>query len=83
MDGGYQRYAADFSCNQFKGFRALIVTTSEARVQNIRQAVTSLPVQDKAKRFIWLATQGEVGTSLVGTTWRSADLTDVTAYRIE
>jgi hypothetical protein len=82
MDRGYQRYAADFSCNQFKGFRALMVTTSEARLQNIRQAVTALPVQDKAKRFIWLATQAEVGQGLAATTWRSGDLTDSTRYRI-
>jgi len=35
----YQRYAHDFSCSEFKGFRALFVTTSPVRVQNIRQAL--------------------------------------------
>jgi hypothetical protein len=82
LSGGYQRYGADFGCEVFKGFRTLIITTSEARLQNIRQAVTALPVMDKAKRFIWLALYEEIAETILNKVWRSSDILDATKYQI-
>jgi hypothetical protein len=80
--GGYQRYSKDFGCSDFKGFRALFITTSENRLHNIRQAVTELPVFDKAKKFIWLAIHPEIADTISDKVWRSADLSDTTKYQI-
>ena len=88
VGGQYRRYEADFGCAPFKGFRALIVTTSEQRVENIRQAVTTrLSFPDKARQFIWLASNGQVrvndtSSGVFSSTWRSADAGDSTLYRI-
>lgn len=79
----YERYQHDFRVAEFKGFRALIVTTSPVRVRNIREAVTNLAFIDKAKRFIWLTTHAELEASgLLSPIWRSADVRDDTLYRI-
>lgn len=83
LDGVYQRYAKDFGVLEFKGFRSLYVTTSEARLTNVRHAAGRLPVQDKAKRFSWLTTIDRVAAStLFGPIWRSLDPTDERKYQI-
>jgi hypothetical protein len=55
-DGGYQRYREGFGVGEpFKGFRALVVTTSSERVQHIGQAAGRLPFDPpQAKHFVWL-----------------------------
>lgn len=79
----YERYQQDFAVPEFKGFRALIITTSAERVQNIRHAVTILPFVDKAKRFIWLTTHGQLETAgMLSPIWLSADVHDNIPYRI-
>jgi len=81
--GQYQRYQADFDCQAFKGFRALIVTTGETRVANIRQAITSLPIPVKAKQFIWLThTDRLQSAGIFQPIWLSGDEHDSAVYRI-
>ncbi len=76
VDGKYQRYAEDFKCGPFKAFRALIVTTSQTRVDNMRQAGQPLTLTR-----LWLngssGSQGMIGwirtlfSSLSGSQWTS------------
>ena len=83
LSGKYSRYAADFHVPAFRGFRALLVTTSEQRVENIRTVVKTLPVEEKAKRFVWLTTDGQLSVeTMFQAIWRPADATDNTTYRI-
>ena len=82
LSDGYQRYSQDFACPRFRGFRTLFITTSEARIQNIRQAVAGLGFPEKATKFLWLATQGQVQDTIFEDIWRSADPADSTRYRI-
>ncbi len=83
VGGQYQRYREDFRCGPFKGFRALIVTTSEARVGNIRRAAGRLQVDPKARRFIWLTESHRIGTgSIFQPLWLSADAADDRIYQI-
>lgn len=83
VSGGYERYAADFSCDTLRGFRALIVTTSEARIRNMRAAISALPFAGKAKQFIWLADAERVtADDIFSPIWCSADVDDSTLYRI-
>lgn len=81
--GEYQRYKSDFACDAFKGFRALVVTTSEARVANIRRAMVELPLPAKAKQFIWLThTDRLQSAGLFQPIWLSGDAQDAMEYRI-
>jgi hypothetical protein len=82
LSGKYSRYAADFSVPAFRGFRALLVTTSAQRVANIRAATAVLPFEDKAKRFIWLATDEQLSGAVFEAIWQAADPGDPTAYKI-
>lgn len=83
IDGGYQRYAKDFNVPEFKGFRSLLITTSDARLANIRQAVGSLQVPEKAKRFSWITTQAKLNASTMFTPiWYSVDPKDGNKYQI-
>jgi DNA-binding PadR family transcriptional regulator len=83
VSGGYSRYQEDFQCSTFKGFRTLIVTTSVARIDNIRREISRLSFADKAKKLIWLTIDTDVSeTSLFQPIWQSADLTDGMRYRI-
>jgi hypothetical protein len=83
LEGKYQRYAAEFGRVAFRGFRALFVTTSETRVEHIRQAVSALPVPDKAKRFIWLSTFDKIERyGLFAPVWVSADFQDPRTYQV-
>jgi hypothetical protein len=79
----YHRYEKDFRTGPFKGFRALIVTTSSERLANMQSACSKLDVQAKAKQFIWLTTEENVRNELIfGKIWRSADRDDNTTYSI-
>ncbi|SYZ71875.1 hypothetical protein TRIP_C10074 [Candidatus Zixiibacteriota bacterium] len=83
IDGGYQRYAKDFGIEAFKGFRALYLTTSEARLANIRKATFGLQVPQKAKQFIWLGLfQDVTSESLFSPVWRSINPDDNKVYSI-
>ena len=79
----YHRYEKDFRTGPFKGFRALIVTTSAERLMNMQIACSKLDVQPKAKQFIWLTTEDTVRKELIfGKIWKSADRDDNTTYCI-
>ena len=56
LDGKYQRYARDFGVPEFRGFRALCITSTEQRAQRIREASSKITSSDKARRFVWLTT---------------------------
>ena len=83
--GRFQRYRADFGANtDFRGFRALLVTTSQQRLENIRQRCGRIAFDPPAaKRFIWLATETVLkdGDPLAHQ-WQSLDPTDASLYRI-
>ena len=80
----YQRYATDFQCAPFKGFRVLFVTTSDTRLANMRQAATTLEFHyAKAKRFICLTTFEQIAVrGIFDPIWRSSDVTDDMQYRM-
>jgi hypothetical protein len=84
IDGKYRRYETDFRCGEFKGFRTLLVTTSQARMDNMREVVGTFDFQPKqAKRFLWVSLQQHVTQEhLFQPIWRSLDSTDETLYQI-
>lgn len=83
IGGEYRRYQEDFRCGPFRGFRALIVTTSEARIGHIRRAAGHLQADPKARRFIWLTESHRIGTgSIFQPLWLSADAADDYIYQI-
>jgi len=62
----YQRYQEDFAGKTFKTFRTLIVTTSKARLEHMREAVTRLPFpQTHVKRFLWGTTEEQATKHLI------------------
>ncbi len=65
-----------------RGFRVLVVTTSTARVQAIRDRWGSMPMEhEMAKRFIWLTTREALhSTSLLDHDWASLDPRDEARY---
>lgn len=65
-----------------RGFRVLVVTTSAARVQAIRDRWGSMPMEhEMAKRFIWLTTREALhSTSLLEHGWVSLDPRDEARY---
>lgn len=83
LEGKYQRYSKDFNVNSFKGFRSLYVTTSDRRLQNIRQASESIKIPQKAKRFHWITTFNQLeDNDIFEPIWVSIDLNDSNSYRI-
>jgi hypothetical protein len=82
LSGKYQRYSQDFGSGEFKGFRTLIVTTTQIRIDNMRLAASNLAFGEKAKKFIWLTDQEQASRNIFDPIWRSADMTDSTRYRI-
>lgn len=81
IEKGYQRYAEDFNCEPFRGFRVLFVTTNAGRVANMRAAANELDMEEK--RFIWLAGEEQVRPETVfEDIWVSAEETDSNTYRI-
>jgi len=83
LEGKYQRYAKDFNVESFKGFRTLFVTTSEARMLNIRQASAKPQVPEKSRKFIWITTTDKVNKdTLFEPIWNSMDIRDTGGHRI-
>jgi hypothetical protein len=81
VNGKLQRYEQDFHY-EFKNFHTLIITTSQRRLQNIREAVTKYPFPKlQAKRFLWGATE-VTKENLFLPIWQSMDATDQTEYKI-
>ncbi|HEX3033975.1 MAG TPA: replication-relaxation family protein [Thermodesulfobacteriota bacterium] len=83
-DGKYQRYREDFGCEPFRAFRTLIVTTSLARMQNMREAVSKFPFPSShPKRFLWITTDEKIKPETVfNPIWHSADIEDGNIYSI-
>lgn len=82
--GSYQRFARDFEVDCFKGFRALYLTNSKQRAENIRQSSLTLTVPEKAKRFLWITTNDRLESfKLFDLKWHSIDPKDDAIYRIE
>lgn len=83
VSGGYRRYETDFNCDTLRGFRALIITTSAARIRNIKEAASRLDVAGNAKQFIWLTESKAIDASgVLAPIWCSADARDENTYRI-
>lgn len=84
VSGKYKRYHEDFVCEPFRNFRTLIVTTSQARVDNMRQAAHNVSIDPpQVKRFIWLATDDRLARdSIFQPIWYSADIADNNYYKI-
>ena len=83
MDGKYQRYGEDFGCS-FKGFRVLIVTTSQERIANMRKAARDTYIDPpQIKRFIWLTTDDMLNEeNIFEPVWQSVDISDGSQYHI-
>jgi hypothetical protein len=77
---GYQRYQKDFGGREFQSFRALIITDSEKRLQNMREAVSRY-TQTNVKRFLWGATN-VTKEGIFSPIWQSLDVEDETRYQI-
>ncbi|MGP8321754.1 MAG: replication-relaxation family protein [Methanosarcinaceae archaeon] len=83
LNGKYQRYTKDFGVESFKGFRSLYVTTSDKRLQNIRQATDSLKIPQKVKRFHWITTFEKINEeNIFNPIWVSIDPNDSNSYQI-
>jgi hypothetical protein len=80
----YQRYQSDFGGAEFKQFRTLIVTTSQARLKNLREAVTKVSFNPPhVKRFLWATTQEKLlKQSVFAPIWNALDTNDQTLYAI-
>lgn len=67
-----------------RGFRVLVVTTSAARVQSIRERWGTLPMEhEMAKRFIWLSSGDALDASdLLEHGWVSLDPRDEMRYAL-
>ncbi len=85
LSGRFQHYRADFGAGtDFRGFHALLVTTSQQRLENIRQRCGRILFDPPAaKRFVWLATENilKEGDPLAYQ-WASLDSTDASQYTI-
>lgn len=84
VGGKYQRYSEDFRCEAFRNFRTLFVTTSQARVDNMRQAAKDVNIEpSQVKRFIWLTADDRLARdSMFQSIWQSADIADNNYYKI-
>jgi hypothetical protein len=76
---GYVRFEKDFKC-QFETARILILTTSQTRLQHIREVVTKLDFQPKyVKRFLWGTSEKE---AIFSSVWQALDTSDNEYYAI-
>jgi len=85
VSGRFQRYRADLGASSdFRAFRALLVTTTRERLENIRRRCGRMSFDPPAaKRFIWLADSSLLRNSDPLTSqWRSLDPTDDSQYTI-
>ncbi len=77
----FQRYHEDFKCEPFRGFRVLFVTTTEIRLENMREALSKAGHQEH--RFIWLTTTNKTKPeTMFQPIWNSLDINDANLYRI-
>jgi hypothetical protein len=82
VDGKYNRYGQDFGGKAFNTFRALMVTQSLKRLQNMREAVSAYSFPNhQAKRFLWGAVDVTKET-MFSPIWQSMDVTEHTRYKI-
>jgi hypothetical protein len=84
VEGKYRRFESDFGGVGFKNFRTLIVTTSQTRIKNLREAVAKLSFSPAyVKRFLWATTQEQLTPQTLFTPiWKSLDADDETVYGI-
>ncbi|HSQ51371.1 MAG TPA: replication-relaxation family protein [Nitrospiraceae bacterium] len=84
-DGGYQRYREDFGVEApFRGFRTLVVSTTAARLQNIRKSCGRVAFdQPRAKRFVWLSdAQASTDPDVLSRRWTPLEPDDDCKYSI-
>lgn len=84
-EGGYEGYSEDFKTEEpFSSFRALIVTTSEERIDNMRSAASSLPQKmHRGLRALWCTTFDRVSPETILTPiWTSLHERDGDRYTI-
>ena len=84
-EGGYERYSEDFKTKEpFDSFRALIVTTSEERIENMRSAASSLPKRmRRGLRALWCTTfDGLTAEAVFSPIWRSLHEEDDRKYAL-
>jgi len=83
LEKKWQRYNEDFK-REFKTFRLLVVTTSQQRLQHMREEVTRLSFPDsQVKRFLWGTVQSWLNVeTMFDPIWQSMDATDLTPYKI-
>jgi hypothetical protein len=84
-NGGYEPYSEDFKTEEpFSGFRALIVTSSEERLENMRLAASSLPQQmHRGLRMLWCTTFDRLSAETIFTPiWMSLHEEDEDTYTI-
>jgi hypothetical protein len=79
----WKRYEKDFN-REFRTFRMLTVTTSQERLQHMREAVTAYSFGNtQAKRFLWGTIQDNTTADwLFEPIWQSMDATDTTLHQI-
>ena len=82
--GKYKGYQQDFHCSEFKGFRLLIVTTSQERLDNMRQTIDQPSIQDAALlSFFWLTTFDKTSNAqLFQPIWTPLDPANQNTYAI-
>lgn len=80
---GYLELARSFGADRVRGFHVLVVTTSPARIANLRRLWAERAVGQIGKRFIWLATASvlEAG-DLLTEPWLPLDAADSRTYSI-
>jgi len=84
-EGGYKGYSEDFKTEEpFTSFRALIVTSSAERLENMRAAASSLPQQvRRGLRALWGASFDDVtAETILNPIWQSLDRRDDRHYTI-
>jgi hypothetical protein len=82
MSKQFKKYEQDFGNAEFTLFRALFVTTSPRRLQDMREAVTNYDFPRKrAKQLIWGATD-VTRDNIFSPIWKAMDTTDDTIYTI-
>ena len=81
---GYRTLAGPLGISEtLRGFRVLIVTSSQARIANVRRLWGATAREQSVSRFIWLApstvlTEGDI----LRVRWRSLDPADMRTYSI-
>ena len=83
--GKFQSYQQEFKCGQLSWFRLLLVTSSQQRLDNMREDATDyFETTAKALRYFWVTTfqKTEFGNPLAGH-WKSLDVSDDNIYSME